>query len=140
MTSEIFTEWACSLTNKMRNDNRNILIFLDNATSHKAFEYSNVKFAFFSPNLTSEVQPLDQGIINSFKAYYRGALLKRRLLLIDECINGTEFTKKIAVLDAVKWAAQSCESVSVNTISNCFVKAGFQLPNCTTNSETMCIE
>jgi hypothetical protein len=50
---------------------------LDNATSHRgAKEITNVKVKFLPTNLTSEVQPLDQGIIRAVKSRYRKQMLQ----------------------------------------------------------------
>ena len=58
-------------------------MILDNASSHvvsfakvgkscgfSTLELSNMSLIFFPPNVTSFVQPLDQGIIASFKIQY----------------------------------------------------------------------
>ncbi|KAG1695985.1 hypothetical protein DVH05_018972 [Phytophthora capsici] len=51
--------------------NRNVILLVDNALSHKVIKsLSNVEEHFFPPNLSSSVQPLDAGIIRSFKARY----------------------------------------------------------------------
>ncbi len=36
-------------------------------------------FEYFDPNVTSHIQPLDMGIIRSFKAHYRKALVRHCL-------------------------------------------------------------
>jgi hypothetical protein len=64
-------------------------VILDNASSHvvscakvgkscgfSTLELSNVTLVFLPPNVTSVVQPLDQGIITSFKIQYKKKLLR----------------------------------------------------------------
>ena len=52
----------------MRKRNKKVLLFLDNCTSHiMDNELSNVKLIFFPSNITSVLQPLDQGIITNFE-------------------------------------------------------------------------
>jgi hypothetical protein len=50
------------------------LVELTLATSHVNSDLSNVTIQFLPPNLTSEVQPLDKGIIQSVKLLYRKQL------------------------------------------------------------------
>lgn len=59
----------------IRQQNRNILLFLDNCSAHGCYKVmqkslKNIKLAFFPPNCTSHIQPLDQGIIQSLKVRY----------------------------------------------------------------------
>jgi hypothetical protein len=54
----------------MKKENRKILLLVDNATSHGTVVLSNVIVYFLPPHVTSEFQPLDQGIIRVVKAYY----------------------------------------------------------------------
>ena len=63
MTTAIFEEWLQSVNNRMKRERRKILMFLDNAPSHPNKDRSNVKLLFLPPNLSSLIQPLDQGII-----------------------------------------------------------------------------
>ena len=37
----------------------------------RGFQFDNVVCLFLPPNVTSVIQPLDQGIIAAFKAHYR---------------------------------------------------------------------
>ncbi len=78
VTSQLFTDVMKTLDRKMMAQNRKIILFLDNATCHNLLpgtNLSNIKLSFMPPNTTSLIQPLDQGIIRSFKAYYRRELV-----------------------------------------------------------------
>lgn len=63
MTGRIFTDYFTKLDDEMRQQNRKILVFLDNAACHPDMELQNIKMIFFPPNTTSKLQPMDQGII-----------------------------------------------------------------------------
>lgn len=78
MTKDIFTNWVMYENMRMHAQGRKILILLDNAPSHQvegiqktligefeAYVLSNITLLFFPVNVTSVVQPLDQGIIAS---------------------------------------------------------------------------
>jgi hypothetical protein len=69
LTQAIFEEWLEDLNNMMRKQNRKILLLLDNATSHCATKVMRkIKVKFLPPNLTCDVQPLNQGIIPAVKS------------------------------------------------------------------------
>ncbi|XP_069110032.1 tigger transposable element-derived protein 6-like [Argopecten irradians] len=82
MDSYIFGEWIKDVDRQMKREKRNILMFLDNATSHaKDIKLDNVKLKFLPANCTSHLQPLDQGIIRAFKARYRSKMMKSLTVL-----------------------------------------------------------
>lgn len=78
----------------------------------------NVTVVFFPPNMTSVVQPMDQGVIKNLKHFYR-CLVVQHLL--------TESSQKlpITLLDASRMCLNAWSKVSQKTITNCFRKAGF---------------
>lgn len=70
MQVSIWNEYLKKLDNRMRRQNRNILLLVDNAPTHALYEtthLTNVTIEHLPPNTTSHLQPCDQGIINSFK-------------------------------------------------------------------------
>ncbi|CAF4853358.1 unnamed protein product, partial [Rotaria magnacalcarata] len=72
----------------------------------------------FPPNTTSKCQPLDQGVIHSFKCYYRQKLVKH---IIAQCTLAQAADQiSITVLDAIKWIDLSWEKAAENTIRNGF--------------------
>lgn len=63
----------------MRTMNQHILLLLDNAPSHPpepTIPLTHVKLQYLPANTTSTLQPLDQGIIKTFKTAYRKQLLR----------------------------------------------------------------
>ena len=62
----------------MRKERRNVILFLDNATVHPTSlidMYRNIKIVFLPKNTRSRLQPLNAGIIQSFKTKYRKTLV-----------------------------------------------------------------
>uniref|UniRef100_A0A1A9WZL6 HTH CENPB-type domain-containing protein n=1 Tax=Glossina brevipalpis TaxID=37001 RepID=A0A1A9WZL6_9MUSC len=79
----------------------------DNAPSHATDLYHpNIQVEFLPPNTTSLLQPLDQGIIATFKAYY---IRKSFELILEkmELSNTTvkEFCKQFSILNCVEIVA-----------------------------------
>ena len=84
----LFNDWSQRINEEFKNQQRSCLMLLDNASSHNsvpdiqliklgsfdAFRLSNHLLIFLPPNCTSVVQPLDMGIIASFKAHYKSKL------------------------------------------------------------------
>jgi hypothetical protein len=77
MTSKIFSVWLRNFDIEMRRRNRKIVLLLDNFSGHSATPevsfpvLENIDLLYLPPNTTSRLQPLDAGIIKSFKAHYR---------------------------------------------------------------------
>ncbi|KAG0421444.1 Tigger transposable element-derived protein 4, partial [Dictyocoela muelleri] len=72
MDVKIFRNWPDDLNKSMMKQKRKILLTLDNAPVHPVgFESSNLELLYFPPGVTSKIQPLDQGIIKTFKCYYK---------------------------------------------------------------------
>ncbi|XP_063587857.1 tigger transposable element-derived protein 4-like [Penaeus indicus] len=87
---------------------------------------SNVK-VIFSPNTTSKLQPMDQGVIKTVKAVYRKLLWKALLLKLEDCDSVTEIIREVSVLDAVNWIYAAWQQLPPVTIEKCFRKAGFTI-------------
>ena len=64
-----------SLNNKMWRQNRNIIMFLDNCSSHPHLQLSNIKLVFYPENTTSQLQAMDQGVIVNLKIKYTKCML-----------------------------------------------------------------
>lgn len=125
MTREIMTTWLHKFNNKMKRQNRKVLLFLDNATSHSNLLLENVKIVFLPPNTTAHCQPLDQGIIQNFKLIYRSLIVKRLLSCVDSDCSFQETEKQITIANTLIWISVAWKKLSPDTIKKCFSKAGF---------------
>ena len=73
--------------------------------------------------MTSFVQPLDQGIIRCFKAHYRKAFCLRAIEFDDA---GADDIYKIKLLEAMLIAKEAWDTVSPETIKNCWKHTDIQ--------------
>jgi len=104
MTTCVFEDWLNQLRETMKKKNRRIILFVVNATSHVVSKkLNNVHVKFLPPYLTSELQPLDQGIIQAMKANYRKSMLHSLLAAVGKFNTATEFAKSVTVYDAMQW-------------------------------------
>ena len=72
MTSNIFSSWLYKQDGIFTRQKRMVAFFLDNSTAYPNINSAlkSIKLIFLSSNTTSITQPMDQGIIASFKSYY----------------------------------------------------------------------
>ena len=129
MTGAIFTIWLNQLNNRMRFQQRHILLFVDNCSAHPDVQLSHVKLAFLPPNTTSKLQPCDAGIIQAVKMRYRRRLLQHVLLKMDNDETGTAsaLAKSVNVLDAIMWLKFAWDALLESTMNKCFAKCGFDV-------------
>ncbi|PWW73260.1 CENP-B protein, partial [Tuber magnatum] len=73
-------------------------------------------------NMTAQLQPLDSGIIQTFKAYYYGQFLQLAILKDDENMTANPF--KISQLEAMKMAKLAWNDITLSTIHNCWKYVG----------------
>jgi hypothetical protein len=81
MQTSIWNDYLRKLNEKILNENRHILLLVDNAPTHILTDddtLTNVTIHYLPPNTTAHLQPCDAGIINSFKAHYRRLFLKKK--------------------------------------------------------------
>jgi len=129
MTTAVFEDWLNQLNETMKKKKRRINLFVDNATSHVVSKkLSNVHVKFLPPHLTSELQPLDQGIIQAMKVNYRKSTLHSLLAAVGKFNIATEFAKSATVFSAIQWISSAWNNVHEKTILKCFRRAGFASP------------
>lgn len=81
------------------------------------------KVLYLPPNVTSLIQPMDQGVIETFKRLYRKELLRRLLLNGDEDEESViTLFKKINLKDSAYMAAEAWNSVSAVTLKKAWNK------------------
>jgi hypothetical protein len=116
MTGLFFQEF---LTRFNAHVKRKVLLLVDNAPSHvwKDLDLPNIEILPLPKNTTSKLQPLDAGIIASFKRHYRRRQLEYTLDLLDAEI-GNPY--KIDQLTAMKWIRGAWSKVDQSVIANCW--------------------
>ena len=113
VTQEIFQEWFLHHfiheTKEYciaKNIPFKILLLIDNVTGHaKNLDvlHPDVRVMFMPPNTTALIQPMDQGIIASFKAYYaRRAVTQAVEYTQDSSKNLQDFWKDYNIYGAIK--------------------------------------
>lgn len=123
MTAEFFDGYLTVIDGWARNEDRRLLLICDNASSHKhnPDKYSHLKVVYLPPNLTSHIQPMDAGIIKSFKTKYR-KMLNDHALNLDA--QGVDNPYKVNQLQSMKMLTRAWDEVSPETIQNCWRHTG----------------
>lgn len=128
MTAGLFTEWfeECFVPEvKIYMEQQcldfKVLLLIDNAPSHPVLKHPNVQVIFLPPNTTSLIQPLDQGIIATFKLYY----IQRAFQHILDAVEKDNLTivdawKKYSILDCITYASMAKEKLRVSTLNACW--------------------
>ncbi|CAJ0826200.1 6397_t:CDS:2 [Entrophospora sp. SA101] len=93
---------------------------------------TNIRLIYIPSNTTAHLQPMDAGIIHSFKAKYKHEYCK---YLIRHFDNGTYNQRdKLNVKEAIYFIAEAWNNVTETTIQNCWIKTGI-FPNKYLNDE-----
>jgi hypothetical protein len=121
MTITIFRNWLITFDKLIRisNPKRKVLLILDNAGCHKlnGLELKNVEILFLPPNTTTKLQPLDAGIIASFKAKYRQKLIR---FLLNNIETQPLIKQSLSLLEAIRFIVKSWDEVTEDTIKHCW--------------------
>lgn len=132
MTGVIFKEYLIWFNNRIKagDSNRQVILLIDSFSAHElglrmimedsSARLSNTQVRFLPKNATAVCQPCDQGIIRTWKAYYR-----RRWLdyVVKEYEADKDPYKTIHVLQAIRWGINAWDDTSAECITNCWVKA-----------------
>jgi hypothetical protein len=76
-TTDIFKEWLFWFDKEMNAGGRKVTLLMDNFSDHESafkefgFKLQNTFIVWLSANSTTRYQPLDQGIIYTWKAYWK---------------------------------------------------------------------
>lgn len=134
MTAVLFHNWVetCAIPeikaycNKENLDFK-ALVLVDNAPGHPVYVNDlseTVKFVFLPPNTTSVIQPMDQGVISTFKSYYLRRTFKLLLSDTDGQDKPTmqEFWKQFNVMKALKIIGDSWDEVTPSCMNGVWRK------------------
>ena len=121
MTKDIFF-WFSSFDNKIgRTPGRTVLLLFDNFSGHGKIGYlpalENTTVHFLPPNCTSKLQPMDAGIIASFKTRYRKQQLRHAVILSDR---GSLKPYELDQLTAMKWTDKIWNEIPNTVHQNCW--------------------
>ena len=128
MQQSIWLDYLKNLNSLMRAKGKKILLLVDNAPTHGKEEeipsFSNIELFYLPPNTTSHLQPLDAGIINSFKAKYRKLLVKNRVEAYDLAQELNNKAAPVTIRNAIDFVVEAWDQVESATIKNCWKKTG----------------
>ena len=109
MDGDLFTEWVKELDQKFIAQGREIALTVDDCSAHPVVGgLKAIELIFIPPNTTSKMQPMDQGVIRSLKAFYRHLIIKRFITSID----GGRSPSKVNMLEAMILLTAAWEYVS----------------------------
>jgi hypothetical protein len=74
---------------------------------------------FLPPNATSVLQPMDMGIIQSFKGYFRRFLILQLIYRRERGLHDS-----VSLLDSIRLMKDAWDTVTPTTVTNCFRKSG----------------
>ncbi|XP_046590819.1 jerky protein homolog-like [Neodiprion lecontei] len=130
MNAEIFTKWFKDdfvkrvkqfLTEKELPVKAKLL--LDNASCHLLSNElidGDIRVMYLPANITSTVQPMNQGIIETFKKYYRSLFLIAILYAQKNGIDIVSFLKSVNIEKVIDWVSHAWNNVKDDTIFKCW--------------------
>ena len=131
MTAVLFQDWyqktfvpAVRRHLRERGLKEEALLLLDNCRAYPPAEKlrsadGRITVMYLPPNTTSIIQPLDQGVISSFKRHYRKELVKE--IVLSE-FDVTPFLKQFRLKEMFFVAGRAWETVTAKTIENCWME------------------
>lgn len=132
MTAALFREWFTDMFIpevenylKKKNLSFKVLLLVDNATCHpEDLKHPNVRIEYLPANTTSLIQPMDQGIIATFKAVMVRYTFEWLLNELDSDNNITvlDIWKKYTMLDCLDFIRRALETLQQKTLAGCWKK------------------
>lgn len=125
MNQSIMKEWLESFYRRIGTERR-VLLLMDNFKAHSCGltltpPPANIMVQWLPANATSKYQPLDQGIIENLKVYYRRQWLQFMIQQFEQDLNPIS---TMNVYLSIIWATTAWNNdVTSTTIYNCFRKS-----------------
>ncbi|XP_063775370.1 jerky protein homolog [Pseudophryne corroboree] len=128
VTREIFSDWfhkhfvpeaRAHCREAGLDDDCKILLLLDNCSAHPSAELlikNNVYVIYFPPNVTSLIQPCDQGILRSLKSKYKNSFLNNMLAAVNRGMGVQGFQKAFSFKDSIYAVANAWNKVTKETV------------------------
>ena len=95
-----------SLNRRLQLKQRKIILFMDDAPCHPASlqdEISNINIVVLPKNTTPKTQPLNSGIIASWKCSYKKRLLRHVCSKVDGSNSATDNVTSVDLLISIEW-------------------------------------
>ncbi|KAK1151237.1 tigger transposable element-derived protein 4-like [Acipenser oxyrinchus oxyrinchus] len=128
MTSYIFQRWLKQWDTSLKVQRRRIALLVDNCPADRAIKLDSIELIIRPANVSSPIQPGDQGVIPALKAHYRRLIASKNLAATD-AVGGVqpapELARKIDLFTTMLLIKESWDSVQSENILNCFRTAGF---------------
>ena len=84
---------------------------------------------FLPKTSTSQLQPLDAGIIRNFKLKYRKLLLRFVVSGVNDSQTAFQIIEEVHIFRDISWLQTTWKSVTLEIIKNCSRKCGFDVEN-----------
>lgn len=102
-----------------------ILLLLDNAPGHPVAldgMCDDAEVVFMPPNTTSLIQPLDQGVIAAFKAYYTRRCMQRLHAALDanSDLSVIQYWKTFTIADCLSIVRECLQDLRPQTVIGCW--------------------
>jgi len=120
---------------KSRNLPLEAVLVIDNCRSHKFLKIDGIEVVFLAPNVTSIIQPLDQGILQCLKVNYQFHLVNSVLESQTKGISLIEHLKSLTIRHVIFWIAEAWEKLSSSTIYKCWNKL-WSIKRCDIGTQT----
>ncbi|KAL1283705.1 Tigger transposable element-derived protein 1 [Trichinella pseudospiralis] len=131
-TKDLFLDWfhSCFIPETKQYLNAlglefKVLLILDSVTGHPTnlqLESDDVDVAFLPSNTSSHIQPLDQGVIRTFKACYIRRSMARLVAAMEEDnhLKLTDYLKKFSIADCLCLIMESVIDLKEETVNACW--------------------
>ncbi|CAM1300221.1 TIGD4 (predicted) [Pycnogonum litorale] len=113
MDTDLFFKWLGQFDDRYYRQGRKILLFVDNVSYKDELTLKVTTVKLFPPNTTSNLQPMDQGVIRSCKTHYRRRLLKRLIADIE-----ADRDHEISLKDGIDLLSRAWDDVKPETVAN----------------------